>query len=201
MPLRNRTKTPTGTRRKGNTLGTWYVHRDTLRDPYHAASMLLRDELTSISANQRWSPFSSGEEIKEETAAKLEAEWQPLGDSSGIGQVLPEKAEGTGKVHEGAVRQALWSTYERDPKARKLCIVRHGVSCAVCGFSFGDFYGEVGAGYIEVHQLTPLSEVGGEHEVDPVEDIIPICPNCHAMVHRKKPPYTVEELKKVMQLP
>ncbi len=182
---------------------SWYVilHWDTLLNPCHAASILSYDELKLISAKQRWSPLSSGEKIKEEAAAKLEAEWQHFGGASGVEKISAGKTEGAGTFHEGAVRQILWSKYERNPKARKLCIESHGVSCAVCGFNFGDVYGEVGANYIEVHHLTPLSQIGGEHEVDPVEDMVPICPNCHAMVHRKNPPYTVEELKKAIGIP
>ncbi len=57
------------------------------------------------------------------------------------------------------------------------------------------FYGQIGEGFIHVHHLKPLSEIGQEYEVDPIEDLRPVCPNCHAMLHRKKPPYTIEQLK------
>lgn len=149
----------------------WYVNVrwNNLLNPYQAASILSRDELKYISAEQRWSPLSSGEEIKEEAAAKLEAEWQHFSGASGVGGVSPKKAKVNGTFREGAVRQTSESRYERNPKARKLCIENHGDSCAVCGFNFGDVYGEVGAGYIEVHHLTPISEFKSEHEVDPIE--------------------------------
>lgn len=55
-------------------------------------------------------------------------------------------------------------------------------------------YGEIGAGYIHVHHLKPLAEVTGEREIDPIADLIPVCPNCHAMLHRASEP-TIEELR------
>jgi 5-methylcytosine-specific restriction protein A len=59
-------------------------------------------------------------------------------------------------------------------------------------------YSDVGKGYIHVHHLTPLSEMGGESDVNPVEDMRPICPNCHAMVHRRKPAYAIEEIEEIL---
>jgi predicted HNH restriction endonuclease len=46
-----------------------------------------------------------------------------------------------------------------------------------------------------VHHLRPLSGIAEEYEIDPVEDLRPVCPNCHAMLHRKTPPYTIDELR------
>lgn len=84
---------------------------------------------------------------------------------------------------------------ERDPAARRECIRGHGTNCSVCGLSFESEYGEIGIGYIEVHHLHPLGGSCGERIVDPKEDMCPICPNCHAMIHRKDPPFGIDELK------
>jgi predicted HNH restriction endonuclease len=40
-----------------------------------------------------------------------------------------------------------------------------------------------------------LSEIGGEYIVDPVADLRPVCPNCHAVLHRRIPAYSIEEVR------
>ena len=76
--------------------------------------------------------------------------------------------------------------YRRDPQARKECLAEFGYACKVCGFDFEKEYGELGKEYIEVHHLIPLSEGEGEKRpVEPKKDLIPVCPNCHAMLHRR----------------
>ena len=68
----------------------------------------------------------------------------------------------------------------------------------MCGFNFEQTYGEIGEGYIHVHHIKPLSEIQEGYEVDPINDLLPVCPNCHAMLHKKTPPYTPKELRKVL---
>ena len=99
---------------------------------------------------------------------------------------------------EGKKVKTTVSKYERDPKLRLEAINQHGLSCAACGFNFNDVYGELGSGFIHVHHLTPLSEIGEEHRVDPKTDLVPLCPNCHSMVHRRSPALSVEELRIVI---
>lgn len=97
---------------------------------------------------------------------------------------------------EGAQKQMLTNRYERNPKARARCIAVHGSACAVCGFDFGLVFGEEFSGKIEVHHKKPISEIGESYVVDPVNDLVPVCPNCHMMLHSKADGvYTVEELK------
>ena len=57
----------------------------------------------------------------------------------------------------------------------------------------------MGAAYIHVHHLKPLATIGSEYEVDPIRDLRPICPNCHAMIHKREPPYTIEEMKQIVK--
>ncbi|MCZ0940407.1 MAG: HNH endonuclease [Caldilineaceae bacterium] len=104
------------------------------------------------------------------------------------------------EYHEGAVRQVWVNRYERDRKARQACLAHHGIRCVVCGLILEERYGEIGKDYIHVHHLVPLSQIGKTYKVDPIKDLRPICPNCHAMVHRKRPPLMIEELKKRVQL-
>jgi len=60
-------------------------------------------------------------------------------------------------------------------------------------------YGEVMAGFIQVHHLKPLARVGIDYQVDPIADLRPVCANCHAVLHRKEPPYSIEEVKEFIR--
>jgi 5-methylcytosine-specific restriction protein A len=106
----------------------WYVdiRWDALRNPYDAGTMLLREELAFVSTEQRWSPYASGEEIKEEAAEELEAAWQRLDGVSEGSKVAPEEDESFRPVREGGIKQTTGSRYERNPKARRLYIESHG---------------------------------------------------------------------------
>lgn len=99
---------------------------------------------------------------------------------------------------EGQRIPVLVNRYERDRRARDECIKHHGTSCRVCGFSFGERYGSLGNSFIHVHHLVPLSNIGTDYVVDPVKDLVPVCPNCHAMLHRSNPPLSVDELRKML---
>nr|WP_277399938.1 HNH endonuclease [Pseudoxanthomonas sp. LH2527] len=91
------------------------------------------------------------------------------------------------------------STYERDPAARSACLNHYGTRCQVCGLDFGETYGELGQGFIHVHHITPLSHVRESHVVDPTKDLVPVCPNCHAMLHiRDGEPLSVESLRDIL---
>ena len=96
---------------------------------------------------------------------------------------------------EGSCVEVKVNRFERDPKARIECIKYHLPICKVCHIDFSIVYGEIGNGFIHVHHIKPLSQIGGSYKVDPINDLVPVCPNCHAMLHTKNPPYTVSELK------
>lgn len=98
--------------------------------------------------------------------------------------------------YEGTKIKILVNKFERDTKARDTCINHYGAVCAACKFNFKEEYGEIGKGFIHVHHLVPISEIGKSYKVDPINDLIPVCPNCHAMIHKRKPtPFTINELK------
>jgi 5-methylcytosine-specific restriction enzyme A len=99
---------------------------------------------------------------------------------------------------EGAVSQVLVNRYERDPRNRKAAIALHGKICLACGFNFEEVYGELGEDFIVVHHLTPISAMGKDYIVDPKKDLVTICANCHAMIHRRNPPLTIDELKQLL---
>ena len=114
------------------------------------------------------------------------------------GQWIPEQVFEPELYVEGATKTISVTSYERDAKAREACIAHWGTSCQVCGFSFEKRYGELGRQFIYVHHLRPLSEVDEGYQVDPVEDMRPVCGNCHAMLHKRKLPLAIEELQEVM---
>lgn len=96
---------------------------------------------------------------------------------------------------EGSVQQIIVNAYERDRRARAACIAHYGYECSVCGLDFGKMYGAIAEGFIHVHHLISLAEIGGEYEVDPVRDLRPICPNCHAVIHKRRPAFSIEEIR------
>lgn len=102
-------------------------------------------------------------------------------------------------IVEGARTVINVNSFERNPKARQQCIDHYGCYCFVCGFNFVKFYGPRGDNYIHVHHIVPLSNIGQSYIVNPVNDLRPICPNCHAMVHRTDPPCSLEELRSQIQ--
>ena len=101
---------------------------------------------------------------------------------------------------EGNRKTVLSSRVERSFAARAACIENHGCICQVCGMDFSDVYGSIGLGFIHVHHILPLSESNVSRSVDPKTDLVPVCPNCHAMLHKRRPPFTVEELKEKISL-
>lgn len=112
---------------------------------------------------------------------------------------LPEEISQPSGLVEGAVRSIKVNAYERNPHARRQCIEAHGTNCCICGFNFGAVYGEVADGYIHVHHLRPLSQVNGEYVVDPVKDLRPVCPNCHAVLHLRGECRGIEDAKKMVE--
>lgn len=99
---------------------------------------------------------------------------------------------------EGAVSRVEMNAYERDAEARAACIAHYGWRCFVCGFDFGAAYGPAAAGIIHVHHLVPLSRIGEAHEVDPVKDLRPVCPNCHAVIHIGGGTLEIDEVKRML---
>lgn len=103
-------------------------------------------------------------------------------------------------VVEGAVTTVLVNRYERSATARRKCIEHHGAICAVCSLDFKLTYGQIGEGFIHVHHIVPISSIGETYVLDPIEDLVPVCPNCHAMLHRGTDvPRDVLELQKLMR--
>jgi hypothetical protein len=111
--------------------------------------------------------------------------------------LLPEEVESASIYHEGATRRIQVNAYERDRHARRRCIEHYGRCCVVCQMAFAEVYGPEVESLIHVHHLVPLSTIGQEYELDPIRDLRPVCPNCHAVIHSRNPAYTIEEATKM----
>jgi predicted HNH restriction endonuclease len=98
---------------------------------------------------------------------------------------------------EGVARRVTSNVYERNKAARQRCLDHYGLSCFVCTFNFDKVYPEISKGYIHVHHRELIS-TKGVNLVDPIKDLVPVCPNCHAMLHSKKAPLIPEELREVV---
>jgi 5-methylcytosine-specific restriction enzyme A len=101
-------------------------------------------------------------------------------------------------IYEGARETTVVNAYERNPRARRLCIEHYGKRCSACSMSFEERYGSAMRDFIHVHHLRPLADIGAEYEVDPVADLRPLCPNCHAVVHSRRPPLTIAEVQALL---
>lgn len=102
------------------------------------------------------------------------------------------------EYNEGHRIKVYVNKYERSKSAREACIREYGYTCAVCQMNFEDRYGELGKNFIHVHHRVPLTEVGKRYVVDPVNDLVPVCPNCHSMLHRGNQIDSIDWLRKLL---
>ncbi len=118
-----------------------------------------------------------------------------LGNEQPVISIFPDELPPQSVFIEGAATQVTVNRYERDRKARQAALAWHGCLCKVCGIDMMKVYGEIAKGFIHIHHLIPLSDIKENYSLDPKKDLIPVCPNCHAMLHRKNPPFTPDELR------
>ena len=121
-----------------------------------------------------------------------------------LDQILVEpdakyEAAHTSNVLEGKKVAFYTTKYERNKSKRDKALKIHGYSCCICNINFKERYGEIGEGFIHVHHVKPLYSLDEEVVIDPSKDLVPVCPNCHAMLHRKKGfLMTIEELRSII---
>jgi len=103
-------------------------------------------------------------------------------------------------AEEGQKNKKYVSVYERKPKLRRQAIAIHGANCIACDFNFKNFYGAYAEGFIHIHHVIPVSEFDVPKNVNPETDLVPLCANCHSVVHRRKDKtLSIHELKKLIQ--
>jgi 5-methylcytosine-specific restriction protein A len=176
------------------------IDYDILINP-ESSKILSLDNLESQFPLQRWTTQNSGISIHQEILFDLEKLWFNFANENGHFRQLFVDSNNTQteKSHsiftEGNIGTVTTTKYERNPYARDVCIKKHGTICRICGFDFGKVYGEIGKGFIHIHHLMPISEIGKEYLLDPINDLCPVCPNCHAMIHKRRPAYSLEDIK------
>ena len=173
----------------------------------HLADRLPIEILSEFAPRFKTPVRASGEKLSSEQAASVRQHWadwldQPTelsGDEAGV------LVAGNSVIPEGARARVEVNRYERSRRAREACLARHGFACRVCGLRFEERYGEIGRGFIHVHHITPLSQVADDpgYKLNPIEDLVPVCPNCHAMLHSSgSKTLTVQELRnRIRQAP
>ncbi|MDR2578233.1 MAG: HNH endonuclease [Chitinispirillales bacterium] len=87
---------------------------------------------------------------------------------------------------------------KRSAEARQKCLDIHGYVCKICGFDFEKVYGNIGKGFIEVHHLESVKTLT---ETNPKTDLMPVCSNCHSMLHGTRPQRTPEEVGAKLRMP
>lgn len=139
--------------------------------------------LTDIDAEKLW--LKCGAEV--ETGENLRWTFSGVAITKEVKKII---------YKEGLKHSVTSTLIERNPKARKECIDHYGSKCFVCSYDFFKTFGELGRGYIHIHHIKDISLSTGIYDIDPIQDLIPLCPNCHAMAHKEKPAISIERLKK-----
>jgi predicted HNH restriction endonuclease len=136
---------------------------------------------------EKWKPLFSDQE-RQEAETRLE---KAMG-------LLPGEHHTLIPLFEGKLLQINVNVYERNLVAKKKCIAHYGTQCVVCGFDFEKSFGKAAKGFIHVHHLVPLSEISAKYEVDPIKDLRPVCPNCHAVIHLGGKTRTIAEVMEML---
>lgn len=119
---------------------------------------------------------------------------------SDLNYLYPDVIRKELEIHEAIKRRFVTKQFETSPMARKKCLDHHGMSCVVCGMNFEEKYGYFGKDLIHVHHTIPLNEVADNYVITYKSDLVPVCPNCHALLHKKIDgvELTVEALRKMI---
>lgn len=180
---------------KGET--AWYA--DIFFDVLEETPLIPISELkdSSWGTSMHWSTQMSGIEIPPEVATPLEETWSSRVGAKPFGGI--EEISSPTPVTRKHVSRVYVNRYERDPKARALCLARYGTTCQVCGKLLEQVYGPAAKDVIHVHHRTPISEIPVGAQIDPIKDLVPVCPNCHAVIHSRAEPYSPEEVREMIR--
>ncbi len=113
--------------------------------------------------------------------------------------LIPEEIVNPKNYNEGSVINIFVNKYERDKNARSACLQHYGYRCHVCEISLSEIYGNIALNFIHVHHLVSISTIAREYTVNPIQDLRPVCPNCHAIIHHRNPPFTIDEIRNLIK--
>ena len=103
----------------------------------------------------------------------------------------------TDAEEEGSPVGEYLTLYERSRVNRAICLAFYGYNCRACGINLKEQYGDVAHQFIHVHHVNMISQ-NGPTKPNPIEDMVPLCPNCHGIAHRRNPPYSVDEIRNMI---
>ena len=175
--------------------GQTALRTDLKFDSLFEIPVLSLPELNALFPDYPWTPQGGGISVPETIANALMEE---IHRRTGTPYNSTEDDQVNAVYKEGRLKTLTIQTYDRSAAAREACKEHYGYKCHACGFDFFQKYGAVGRDYIEVHHLKPLADAGGEHFVDPIADLRPVCANCHRMLHTQRQPLSIEELVEKM---
>lgn len=145
-------------------------------------------------------PIDEGELTQLKKAVKLSGQPVEFDKIVGISDAaLPEELPPD--YREGNSIKISINKYERDPKARRACLKKYGYSCSACSKKLEDIYGAIANKFIVVHHLKPIASIGKEYILNAERDLRPVCPDCHAIIHKRNPPFSIEEVKDMISKP
>ena len=121
-----------------------------------------------------------------------------LAEEFGLMPSSTEFLEGKPKIKQHIERERS-SGLVREAKKRWQLETDNNIRCAVCDFSFQEQYGPLGVNMIEAHHRTPLNEIEGEIETK-IEDLAPVCSNCHWILHRHTPMISISAFRKKFEI-
>lgn len=167
-------------------------------DLIQMAPVIGRNELVLGRLSEvNWNTQSSGIEIRELPSAELFELWsERIG--GGIDLDINLESKQLARLPEGAVVTTRANRYERSSTLRSQCLSHWGIKCQVCDMDPQEVYGKAGQRIIHVHHLHPLGEIRKEHLVDPKVDLVPVCPNCHALIHSRSMPMDVKTARRIL---
>lgn len=147
-----------------------------------------------------WEEYHDDPETLHKIALEIKASIDDSGSLAKLASADVEEDEES--FPEGKFIYRIHRMRERNKKAveaaKRAALKDGNMHCSICGFDFEKQYGHRGAGYIEFHHIKPISEYAPNEETKP-SDLIPVCANCHRMLHRGKPWITPDELRAIVK--
>lgn len=165
---------------------------------YYEIGRTIRDD----GSDRWWDLFFTGIDSGRLFVWKLRPELVAALEETGLtgSDRFPEEVLPTdvGNLSEGALRRIQVNAYERNPIARRRCLEHWGYACSVCDLKMEKVYGDLGKDFIHVHHIIPISSKGESYTIDPVRDLRPVCPNCHAIIHKGPKVMSTDELRAIV---
>jgi hypothetical protein len=97
---------------------------------------------------------------------------------------------------EGHKRKRLVASVARSIALRRLALKRHGATCRACDLKFLKKYDGLKTDCIELHHVSPLSR---GLRISTIDDLVPLCPNCHRVAHSTKPPLSISAIRQMLK--